>query len=139
MQVALRRSLSAVALAAIVAACGEDEAGSPGPLNLPVDTEVTVAADGGAATVMFRGTSGQTVRISLTATPLSLPATLPHQPYGSLATPGGGESYTPPSESASNRQNTADVALTETGTYTLTVFDGTNQGAKVRVRIERID
>lgn len=103
--------------------CSSDDDGTPGSVLL--DTVVDVAANGGAATVFFQGVSGQTVRITLTG-----PATT--EPYGFLEPPGGEATYTPPN-SGKQGVNEADVKLAATGQFSLTVFDGTNRGGKVRV------
>ncbi len=103
--------------------CSSDDDGTPGTSLL--DTIVDVAADGGSVTVFFQGVSGQTVRITLTG-----PATT--EPYGFLEPPGGEATYTPPN-SGKQGLNEADVGLTVTGQFSLTIFDGTNRGGKVRV------
>lgn len=112
-----------IGAAGVVGCDSDDGGGSSGAVLL--DATVTVAGDGGAATVSFQGVSGQTVRITLTG-----PATT--EPYGFLEPPGGEATYTPPN-SGKQGVNEADVKLTVTGQFSLTIFDGTNRGGKIRV------
>lgn len=110
----------------VMAGCSsDDEGGSSGAVLL--DTTVSVAGAGGSVTVFFQGVSGQTVRITLTG-----PATT--QPYGFLEPPGGEATYTP-SNSGSQGSNEANVNLTVTGQFSLTIYDGTNRGGNVRVLV----
>ncbi len=92
-----------------------------------LDTSVSVAADGGSATVYFQGASGQTIKITLTGPSET-------EPYGYLETPGGTGSYTPPNAGQSGT-NEAEITLTETGQFSLTVFDGTNRGGTITVTV----
>ena len=133
----LLRLLMIFSLWAMVAAglggCGEDN--SRGALALPevlVQQTVTVARGGGGANVTFTGRKGCRIRIMLTATKSTM------TPYGFVECQPGTGMYQPPQESAANGQNSAVVTLTQTGTYTLTVFDGANEGGAVSVKVERL-
>ena len=107
--------------------CGGD--GDNSSATVLVDENVTVGSGGGSANVSFSGTSGQNIRITLTASSSM-------DPYGNLGYPDGTGVYTPQNEMSQNGVNSSDVTLNQTGTYTLTVFDGTNQGGAVHVRVE---
>ena len=85
---------------------------------------------GGGAKVTFDGAAGQVIRITLTAVNSSM------EPYGDLENPDGTSSNIPPINGGSNGVNTALTTLGKQGTYTLTVFDGTNLGGIVNIRIE---
>ena len=103
------------------------------PSNVLVNNQmVTVGAGGGFGAVSFSASSGQTIRVTLTAVQASM------DPYASLQAPDGSADYVPPLGSAVNGTNTAQEALTQTGTYTLVIFDGSNQGGNVTVRVERL-
>ena len=93
---------------------------------------LTVAGGGGGANVTFAGSSGWNIRITLTAAPNTM------MPYGFLECQSGTGTYRPPEESAKNGQNSDVVTLAQTGTYTLTVFDGENKGGTVSVKVERL-
>jgi len=97
---------------------------------LPVNRTVTVTAGGGGTLVSFNGTAGQTIRVTLTGTPATM------EPYGYLESPDGTAEYTPANGAASGGVNSSTVALTRSGEYTLTVFDASNLGGSVAVRIE---
>jgi len=101
--------------------------------NVLVNQIVTVGAGGGFGAVSFNASKGERIRISLTASSTSM------EPYGFLGlVEGESGSYIPSLDTAHDGVNTADVTLNETGTYGLTVFDGSNQGGTVSVRIEVI-
>jgi hypothetical protein len=97
-----------------------------------VQQAVTVAGGGGGANVTFSGNNGWSIRITLTASKRTT------VPYGFLECQSGTGVYQPPQETASNGQNSVVLTLTQTGTYTLTVFDGANQGGTVSVKVERL-
>ncbi len=102
-----------------------------GQPKILVNQVVNVPGGGGGGEVSFYATSGQTIRITLTAAQTSM------LPYGHLETPdGSGEDYLPPLETASNGSNTIQVTLTQTVTYRLVIFDGSNEGGNVTVRVE---
>jgi hypothetical protein len=105
--------------------------GPPGPVTL-VDRTVTVPAAGGGADVTFNASNGQTIRITLTGDPNTM------QPYGHLGYPDASSTYFPAHGNESNGVNTGDLLLTQTGGYTLTVFDGANLGGQVAVLVVRL-
>ena len=108
---------------------------SPAKPSFPVllvEKTVTVAGGGGGANVTFDGSSGWSIRITLTATQSTM------MPYGYLECQVGTGTYRPPEESAKNGQNSDVVTLAQTGTYTLTIFDGENKGGTVSVKVERL-
>jgi hypothetical protein len=115
-------------LAMGILGCGKDVS-PPGADRVLVDEEVTVGVGGGLAEVSFPGTSGQSIRITLRGSRSM-------DPYGYLEYPDGEGTYTPENEKSKGGVNQSDVTLKQTGTYTLTVFDGTNQGGRVRVKVE---
>jgi hypothetical protein len=126
-----------VAFAALVLAtaalsgCSDSDGGdNDTPGTTLVDADVTVPAGGGASTVFFRGEAGKTIRITLTG-----PATT--APYGFLEPPGGDASYTPPNNGSSGT-NEADVTLLVTGEFSLTIFDGNNNGGVVHVLVRTL-
>ena len=108
--------------------------GGPGPTPIlyVADQVVSISAGGGAGSVTFAATSGETIRITLTAAQTSM------EPYGFLQAPDASGIYVPPLASAVNGSNTAQATLAQTGTYTLVIYDGTNQGGNVTVRVERL-
>lgn len=125
------RGLAVVAVLLLVvpllpAGCGGG-GGDEATAVVLLDTAVSVAADGGYATVFFQGTSGQRVKVTLTG-----PANT--EPYGYLEPPGGTASYTPPNAGQSGT-NEAEVTLAETGQFSLTVFDGANLGGTITVTV----
>jgi hypothetical protein len=97
-----------------------------------VDKQVTVARDGGSAKVHFAARRGEKIRIGLKA---SSPSS---EPYGYLEWPDGKGEYSPLNQTAAAGENSAIVTLDRTGIYILTVFDGSNQGAIVRVTVQVI-
>jgi hypothetical protein len=104
----------------------------PGDQSTLVDRTVTVGAGGGFAGVKFNATSGQIIRITLTGSPATM------EPYGDLLKPDDTNSAAPPNGSSSGGVNTIDVTLTQTGQYTLGVFDGANLGGSVHVVIKKL-
>jgi hypothetical protein len=116
----------------IVAGCGSSDNGSPtGPGTVLLERDVTVAGGGGSFQVTFSASNGQSIRITLTAS-----SNL--EPYGYLTYPNGGGEYYPDLSTAQNGVNSIDLALTQTGTYELSVMDGTNRGGTVHVKVEII-
>jgi hypothetical protein len=123
------------------AACGDDEATDPASNDpsMLADQQVTVGANGGGVNVSFDATGGQRVRITLVAEANTIQGVLvAAEPYAGLTTPSGADAYHPPLETAANNQNTEDVTLAESGRYTLTVFDGSNAGRRVRVTVQKL-
>ncbi len=94
------------------------------------DERVMVGSAGGYATIPFDAQANQKVLILM----LSEAATM--EPYGYLETPDGEGAYTPENGRAVNGQNSSEVTIGSSGRYTLTVFDGANEGGRVHVRIE---
>jgi hypothetical protein len=130
-----------VAVLATVSCGDDDEATDPvsGDPTVLVDQQVTVPGNGGAATVSFAGTAGQKIRITLVANPNTIQgAVLASEPYAGFETPGGDGGYHPPLETAANNQNTEEVTLMLSGTYTLSVFDGSGVGRSVHVTVQKI-
>ena len=107
--------------------CGGD--GDNSSPTVLVDENVTVGSEGSSANVSFSCSSGQKIRITLTASSSM-------DPYGYMGFPDGTGAYIPQSGMSKNGVNSSDATLKQTGTYTLSVFDGTNQGGKVHVKVE---
>lgn len=120
-------------LASLASAPG---AGSTAPPAAPaaaqgrvlVNRTVNVAGGGGGAAVRFSVNAGQRVRITLQSNDRRM------LPYGHLSHPGG-EVYFPPNSNARAGYNSGVAALRHSGQYTLTVFDGTNRGGQVNVKV----
>ena len=132
------RLLMVLALEAMVGlglfGCG-NQSRTPAKTAFPVvlvERTVTVAAGGGGANVTFSGNSGWSIRIALKAGKITA------VPYGFLECQGGTGAYQPPQQTASNGQNSVVVTPTQSGTFTLTLFDGENQGGTVTVKVERL-
>lgn len=118
--------VSAIAVVLVAAACAPSApAGGPSML---VDKTVNVGPGGGAAEVTFSATSGQRIQILLSAAPSM-------QPYANLQFPDGSAVYNPPINTAANGANQAEFVANQTGQYSLTIFDGSNQGGTVSVKI----
>jgi hypothetical protein len=129
-----RRILTPAGWPAVFAVCGALAACFLAPLPRELVREtVTVGPGGGSADVTFRACRGWTVRIDLVATDATM------EPYGFLECPESEGVYQPPNEGATAGGNGADVSIDHSCTYTLTVFDGTNQGGTVEVIIQRIE
>ena len=96
-----------------------------------LDTTVTVGANGGYGTVFFQASAGQTIRIALTGPSGT-------EPYGYLEPPSGNGTYTPPNSGQAG-SNQADILLTESGQFSLTIFDGANRGGTITVVVSRIE
>jgi hypothetical protein len=123
--VAAIMAVLALFIAPAMTGCSSSDDG--GTATVLLETDVTVPAGGGSATVFFQGASGQRVRITLSG-----PAST--QPYGYLEPPGGTASYTPPN-SGSSGSNEAEVDLAVTGQFSLTIFDGANAGGVISVKV----
>lgn len=108
--------------------CKDEDGGT----TILVDRNVTVPGSGGGVEVIFTAANGDRIRITLTATDTSM------EPYGHLQYPDGSSGYYPPINTAANGQNSVELSLNQTGGYILTVFDGSNQGGQVQVKIERL-
>jgi hypothetical protein len=98
-----------------------------------LDQTVTIPGGGGGADVSFKASSGQRVRILLTASNAGV------EPYGSLQYPDGTSVYNPPINTAVNGANQVEIPINQTGQYTLTLFDGSNQGGPVAVKITALE
>ena len=108
---------------------GSENASPTVPETVLVDETVTVGSGGGSANVSFSGSSGQNIRITLTAASSM-------GPYGYLGYPDGTGVYSPQNGMSQNGINSSEVTLNQTGTYTLKVFDGTNRSGAVSVKVE---
>jgi hypothetical protein len=98
-----------------------------------VNTNRTIGAGGGFAEVTFSANNGQRIRITLTGSSSMM------EPYGSLEYPDGMTSiYTPDLGSSLNGVNTSELILTQSGTYTYVIFDGSNIGGQINIKIEMI-
>ncbi len=93
-----------------------------------VDTTVTVPGGGGSANVPLNGQSGEVIHVALTASSALCP-------YGYLEFPDGDGKYWPLNDTCQGGLNSASLRLSQTGAYTLTVFDGNNVGGNVDVHI----
>ncbi len=94
-----------------------------------LDRTATIPGGGGSAEVSFKASNGQRVQILLSASNTAV------QPYASLQSPDGTSVYNPPINTAANGANQVEIPLNQTGQYTLTLFDGSNQGGTVSVKI----
>jgi hypothetical protein len=96
-----------------------------------VDLMLNVPGGGGGADVTFNGSSGVRIHIILSCSNVNM------RPYGYLQAPNGSGDYIPPNN-APGPEHSAETVLGQTGTYTLTVFDGANIGGQVHVVIDQI-
>jgi hypothetical protein len=94
-----------------------------------VDQTVTIPGGGGSAEVTFTATGSQRIQITLTASNAGM------QPYGNLQYPDGTSQYNPPIDTAANGANKTEISLDQSGQFSLTVFDGSNQGGSVSVKV----
>ncbi len=94
-----------------------------------LDQTATIPGGGGSAEVAFKASSGQRIQIQLSASNTAV------QPYASLQYPDGTSVYNPPINTAVNGVNQVEIPLNQTGQYTLTLFDGSNQGGAVSVKV----
>ena len=97
------------------------------------DQVVTVGPGGGYGTVTFEAETGQKILITMMSDLFLL------EPYGYLGPTGGEGIYTPENGTSVDGLNSSDVTISQGGSYTLTVFDGSNQGGSVHVRIELLE
>jgi DNA-binding protein YbaB len=122
---------------------GQPQPGASGPTAMdgigdaplePVlfDQSVMVPGGGGFTEISFIVSNEQRILIVLTA---SSPAM---QPYGSLQYPDGTSLDNPPINTTANGMNRVEIILNQSGQYSLTVFDGSNQGGMVSVKITGI-
>jgi hypothetical protein len=125
----VRQLVSVGLLAVFLIGCSG--AASSSTETVLVDRTVIVAGGGGGAEITFTATSGQKILITLTASNTNM------EPYGHLEYPDGTAQYYPPLDTAKNGTNAIELALNLAGKYTLTVFDGTNRGGNVVVKITR--
>lgn len=106
--------------------------GGQGPASsapIQIDKTVTIPGNGGSAEITFDISNGQWTHIVLSAGSPGM------QPYGSMQYPDGISVDCPPITTTANGTNQADILLTDPGRYTLTLFDGSNQGGPVSVKI----
>ena len=108
---------------------GNNSNGSSPAGTVLVNQTVTVPGGGGNAEVSFTASNGGRIQIVLTASNAGM------QPYGNLQYPDGTSRYSPPIDTAANGANQAEIPLNQSGQFTLTVFDGSNQGGSVFVKI----
>ncbi len=94
-----------------------------------LDRTATISGGGGSAEVSFKASSGGRIQILLSASNTAV------QPYASLQYPDGTSVYNPPINTAVNGVNQVEIPLNQTGQYTLTLFDGSNQGGTVSVKV----
>ncbi len=101
---------------------------APSELSL-IDQTATVPGNGGNAEVSFKASNGQRIQILLSTSNPGM------QPYASLQYPDGTSVYNPPINTAANGANQVEIMINQTGQYTLTLFDGSNQGGTVSVKV----
>ncbi len=100
------------------------------PSNLILlDQTAAIPGGGGSTEVSFKADSRQRIQILLSASNATV------QPYASLQSPDGTSTYHPPINTAANGMNQVEIPLNQTGQYTLTLFDGSNQGGTVSVKV----
>ncbi|MCX6558711.1 MAG: PKD domain-containing protein [Candidatus Aminicenantes bacterium] len=109
---------------------GTETANCAQSIKVFIERSVFVGPGGGAADVVFKTVQSGRIRISLNGA-----ATL--MPYGYLQGPGYSD-YFPPMGTSNNGVNIGELNLTQAGNFTLTVFDGNNDGGNINVRIEVI-
>ena len=103
------------------------------PSNVVVkDNLMNIAQGGGSVQVMFSGLAGQTIKITLTGRVTGM------VPYAQLIAPNGGSTTVPAASSASKGINTGQATLAQTGGYTLIVYDNTQVGGGVTIRVELV-
>ncbi len=121
-----------IAFALITIACNILSASprAQGPANpVLLDRMFIIPGGGGSAEVAFKASNGQRIQILLSASNTAV------QPYASLQSPDGASVYNPPINTAANGANQVEIPLNQTGQYTLTLFDGSNQGGSVSVKV----
>ena len=130
-QLARGGASAACAIAVVLAllGCEPKTAPSSAPRVL-VQTTVTVPAGGGQGGISFDASKGQTLHVTMSS---RAPAV---EPYGYLQEPDGTSEYFPKNESAKPGSNAGEMVVNATGPHQLTVFDGSNTGGEVAVKIE---
>ncbi len=125
--------LSAVTL--VLSSCATTPRDLPPVRGIAViaDEEVMVGSAGGYGTVPFDAEAQQKVLILMLARATTM------EPYGYLETPDGEGTYTPENGKAVNGWNSSEVTIPSGGHFTLTVFDGANEGGSVHVRVELLE
>lgn len=88
-----------------------------------------IPGGGGSFEVTFYVSNEQSIEIILEASNPSM------QPYGSLQYPDGRSVDNPPITGAQNGRNQIVIPLNQAGQFTLTIFDGSNQGGSVLVMV----
>ena len=94
-----------------------------------VDKTVSVAPGGGAAEINFTASKGQRLTITMTSAPGV-------EPYGHLGTPDGAGEYVPKNETAKPGSNRGEWVVVQSGGHRLDVFDASNRGGTVTVKVE---
>jgi hypothetical protein len=102
-------------------------------IRILAEEVVTVAGEGGAAEIPFSAKVGQKILITMLSESFRM------EPYGYLEAPNGDGFYTPENGQSAGGLNSSEVTTAEGGGYTLTVFDGSNRGGVVHVRIELLE
>ena len=90
---------------------------------------VVIPPGGGNAELSFTASNSQRLQIVLTASNPGM------QPYGNLQYPDGTSQYNPAINTAANGANQTEVSVNQSGQFSLTVFDGSNQGGSVSVKV----
>jgi len=119
-------------IASVTVTCDKESVTSSLNIKAFLEKTVNIAGGGGGAEITFSASSGQKIRITLKAGEKTM------EPYGHLESPSGSAEYTPSNENIQNGENSSEVTLKASGKYILTVFDGSNQGGIVSVRIEQV-
>jgi len=97
--------------------------------SILLEQSVSVPPGGGFIELWFDGSASQRVRILLT------PGSLGIQPNISLNNPDGSTADIPPIDLTPNGESSVEIDLNQNGNYSLTVFDGSNQGGMITVSI----
>jgi hypothetical protein len=109
---------------------GTETANCAQSIKVFIEQSVYVGSGGGGADVAFKTVLAGRIRISLNSAATMIP-------YGFLQGPGYSD-YFPPMGTSNNGVNIGEINLAQAGNFTLTVFDGNNNGGNVNVRIEVI-
>lgn len=96
---------------------------------IQIERTVNIPGAGGSVEITFDISNGQWTHITLSGGNPGM------QPYGSMQYPNGISVDCPPITTTANGTNQTDILLTDPGRYTLTLFDGSNQGGPVSVKI----
>jgi hypothetical protein len=91
------------------------------------DQMVMIPGGGGFAEITFTISNEQRIEIILEASNPGI------QPYGSLQHPDGRTEDCPMITGVQNGRNDVEIPISQSGQYTLTIFDGSNQGGDVHV------